>query len=424
LTIAPYSALNGIVGGTLCGSRSRCDLSKGIQIDDAARTITIRLTRPDPEFLHKLALPEASVVPGRTPIHPAGNRSVLGTGPYRLASFDRHKVRLVRNEHFRVWSAEARPDGYADEIRLQLATYVKPGIRSVERGAADVVSLAFRGVTPEEQRGVFTRDTGRFHTDAQPATYWEFFNTRVPPFDDVRVRRALNFAVDRHELIGLAGGLDAITCQVLPPDLRGYRPYCPYTRGPNGAGTWSAPDVAKARLLIAASRTVGTRVVVVTPKVAVPVGVSRYLVSLLRRLGYQASLHAIPKEKYAAYIADSRHKVQVGFSGWGADSLVASNFVEPTMTCASFVPKSTSNGNFSGFCNPAIDAKIKQAAAVQASEPLRADELWAGIDRELVDQAVIMPWSTPRSRVLVSKRVGNFQNHAEWGTLLDQLWVK
>jgi ABC-type transport system substrate-binding protein len=76
------------------------------------------------------------------------------------------------------------------------------------------------------------------------------------------------------------------------------------------------------------------------------------------------------------------------------------------------------------YCNPAIDAKIKQAAALQTSEPARADELWAGIDRELVDQAVTVPLSTPRSRVLVSTRVGNYQSHAAWGTLLDQLWVK
>ena len=301
---------------------------------------------------------------------------------------------------------------------------VTAGIRSVERGAADVVSIALRGLTAEQQRGVLTRDAGRFHTDAQPATFWWFLNTRVPPFDDVRVRRALNFAVDRQALNGLAGGLDTISCQVLPPDLPGYRPYCPYTRDPNGAGTWSAPDLTKARSLVAASRTAGTRIEVATLPFPVPLGIGRYFVTLLRRLGYQPSLLVLPPEKYNAYVGDSRHKVQLGTAGWFADSLAASNFLEPIMTCASFVPKSTSNSNWFEYCNPAIDAKIKQAAALQTSDPVRADALWARIDRDLVDQAVTMPFLTPRARVLVSTRVGNYQSHAEWGTLLDQLWVK
>ena len=64
------------------------------------------------------------------------------------------------------------------------------------------MSLAFRGLSSAAQlRGVFTRDAGPFHTDAQPEHFWWFLNTRVAPFDDVRVRRALNFAVDRRQIV-------------------------------------------------------------------------------------------------------------------------------------------------------------------------------------------------------------------------------
>jgi len=64
---------------------------------------------------------------------------------------------------------------------------------------------------------------------------------------------------------------------------------------------------------------------------------------------------------------------------------------------------------------------MKHAAQLQGPE---ADELWAQVDRELVDQAVTVPWSIPRKRVLVSERVGNFQGHPLWGTLFDQLRVR
>ncbi len=424
--VNPFSTtFRAIAGAASCRVGRRCDLSRGIVTDNDTRAITIHLGRPDPDLLHELALLEASLVPATTPLHPPPGRPIVGTGPYRVASFDpEHQLRLVRNMHFKVWSPEARPDGHADEIRLHLTTRVGASIKAVEQGAADLVSIAFRGLTPARQRGVFTRDVGRFHTDQQPGTSWFFLNSRVAPFSDVRVRRALNFAVDRSVLVSAAGGLDAITCQVVPPNLPGYRPYCPYTRNANDGGRWTGPDMARARSLVAASGTAGMRVEVATNERPVPLGSGRYLVSVLRRLGYRASVRVIPEEKYGGVVADSRNRVQLGLNGWIADQLTASNFLEPIMTCAAFVPNRPTNSNLSEYCNPAIDSQIKEATELQTSDPARAKELWAQIDRALVDRAVVVPISTPRSRVLVSARVGNYGSHFLWGTFLDQLWVR
>ena len=58
----------GIVGGAACVKQpERCDLSKGVVTDDDTGIVTIRLREPDPDFLYKLALPFASVVPTGTP---------------------------------------------------------------------------------------------------------------------------------------------------------------------------------------------------------------------------------------------------------------------------------------------------------------------------------------------------------------------
>ncbi|HEY5986691.1 MAG TPA: ABC transporter substrate-binding protein, partial [Streptosporangiaceae bacterium] len=77
----PTSFYTGIVGAKQCTAK-HCDLSQGVVADDSAYTLTIHLTAPDPEFLDKLALPFAYVVPASTSKKLTGNKVPPGTGPY------------------------------------------------------------------------------------------------------------------------------------------------------------------------------------------------------------------------------------------------------------------------------------------------------------------------------------------------------
>ncbi len=421
----------GIVGASDCSARppERCDLSAGIEVDDGTGTITIHLAKADPDFLRKLALPFASVVPAGTPLRAARDQPIPGTGPYRIADFEpRGNMRLVRNPHFRVWSPDARPDGYPDEIRVHQFDSNHRGeydasIAAVESGEADLIDI----ITTQGKRlrDLLTRRVGRVHTDPTPLTFWMVLNNRVAPFNDLRVRRALNFAVDRGRLIELSGGppFVAPSCQILPSGFPGYQPYCPYTLAPNPGGTWTAPDLPTANALIGESGTRGMRVEVVIYEGPVPI--ARYFVHLLERLGYRSSLRLIPDfGDYLTYMSDSRHRAQIGLSGWQADLLAPSDFFRPLFSCASFLPATPENGNLTEFCDRGIDAEMSRAAAAQTTDPARANQFWADVDRALVDQAVVVPLANPRNRVFVSDRVGNFQSHPLWETLLDQLWVE
>jgi YVTN family beta-propeller protein len=406
-----------IRGATAC-TEQRCDLSRGIEVDDRSGTIVIRLKDADPELLHKLALPPASVVPLGTPVREATRHPIASIGPYRVASITPREVTLIRNRHFRPWATEARPDGYADEIRVRFRNDPKAQLAAVKRGASDWVDVGH--VTPAEMKGLKTRYASRLLTNpASSQSYWFFLNTRVPPFNDPRARQAVNYAIDRRLLIELNGEIGEPSCQILPPVLPGYRPHCPYTRDPNAAGTWTAPDLAKARALVRASGTRGMHVEVDMPGLKASLG--DYVASVLRKIGFESSVRRFADvDEYYPYVGDSRNGAQIGWAGWVPDILSASNFLQ-LFRCDSFIPKSNANLNLFEFCDPALDAKMEHAAQLQGSE---ADELWAQVDRELVEQAVAVPWSIPRTRVLVSERVGNVQGHPLWGTLLDQLWVE
>ncbi len=107
----PTSFYAGIVGADKCKATS-CDLSQGVVADDNAYTLTIHLTASDPEFLDKLALPFAYVVPGNTSPKNLKNDVPPGTGPYMWQSYDPNKEAvLVRNPNFKVWNPDAQPDG-------------------------------------------------------------------------------------------------------------------------------------------------------------------------------------------------------------------------------------------------------------------------------------------------------------------------
>ena len=105
---------------------------KSIAADDANRTIVIRLRRPDPDFLYRLALPFAYAVPPGTAPPPS---VVAATGPYRIARFEPpRRVRLERNRFYRTWSALAKPDGYPDVIDIRLQRHAREAIAAIRAG--------------------------------------------------------------------------------------------------------------------------------------------------------------------------------------------------------------------------------------------------------------------------------------------------
>jgi ABC-type transport system substrate-binding protein/DNA-binding SARP family transcriptional activator/streptogramin lyase len=414
----PYA---GIVGASRCGPHA-CDLRRGIVADRDAGTVTFHLARPDPEFLYKLAFAMAMAVPpGKF-----GGKPLPATGPYKTSAFTRNRSWvLVRNPQFHVWSSDAQPAGFPDRIVLKAAP--PDQVASLERGAADVLlAPPLDGVD-----ALARRYASQVHIDPAGATFSLVMNTRAAPFDRLAVRRALNFAIDRSRIARLTGSsLTAQpTCQVLAPTLPGYRPYCPYTLAPSAGGSWTAPDLARAERLVARSGTRGARVtlLLMPPLPGLPTPqIGRYVVSVLNRLGYRASSKLITNAEtsVAGDLSDSSKRPQIGWFPWFQDQPTPSNFIEPLLTCRSFVPRSPNNSNVAEFCDRRIDAQVAHASALQARDPAAAGELWSRIDHELVDRAPWVPLYNPRTVTVLGPRVGNYKYHPFWNLLLDQLWVR
>src|SRR6185295_5876983 len=182
---AGFTGIAEISGASKC-TKDACDLSQGIVANDESRTITIHLDKPDPDFLFKLALPFGSFVPPGSPPIAKTKAPLPGTGPYLSKIYaPNHKRVLVRNPYFHEWSAEAQPAGYPDRFEYTFGLEASEATSAVESGKAD---FALEQPPPERLREVATRFSSLAHPFVEPSTYYFGLHTKLPPFDDVRVR--------------------------------------------------------------------------------------------------------------------------------------------------------------------------------------------------------------------------------------------
>jgi ABC-type transport system substrate-binding protein/DNA-binding SARP family transcriptional activator len=405
-----------------CRVPTRCDLTETVVADDAARTVSIHLSAPYPELLHKLTGHVGAPVP-RTAPSSVGVKALPGTGPYRVARFEPGRaILLERSPYFHEWSPTAQPAARPDRVVITLGGKPANAAQEVMRRAADI---SLDPPSPETLATLRTEHPGRLHVHRLLNTDWTWLNTQAPPFDDIRVRRAVNLAVDRRAAIRAFGGpgYAFATCQVLPPGISGYVPNCPYTRRPAPDGAWRAPNLQRARRLVAAAGTRGMPVTLWTfPDEPYGPTLSRVVVRALRQLGYRARMRVV---KDILALRRRRDSLQALAASVLADHAAAAQFLAPLLRCRGFRPQRPGDTpNPSAFCDRQMLSLIASALEHEPADPATARRLWAAADRRLVDQAALVPLVNEASVVVTGPRVGNYSWSPAVGPLLGEIWVR
>ncbi|MDQ0455242.1 peptide/nickel transport system substrate-binding protein [Rhizobium paknamense] len=417
------SFYNGIVGADKCiADAANCTLEGGVIADDAAGTVTINLTQPDSEFFAKMAVPHASILPADTPAKDAGTTPLPATGPYMIDSYNPNdSMVLKRNPHFKEWSADAQPEGYVDEIVYKFGMTEEAIINAIQNNQVDWM---FDPPPADRLPELGAKYAKQMHIDPLAAFWYLPMNTNLAPFNNIKVRQALNYAVDRDAVVGLYGGdvLGSPTCQILPPDFPGYKPFCLYTKNPGES--WSEPDMDKAKALVKESGTAGEKVTVIAEDNAVGRAIGTYVQSLLTDLGYDASMKAISSNIQFTYIQNTNNNVQISVTQWYMDYPAASDFLNVLLSCDSIHPGSDSSINIAGYCNKDLDAQMKAAMTLSLKSPEAAETEWAKIDHAYMEQSPLVPLFTPKSVNFSSARLGNYLFNKQNRWVISQAWVK
>ena len=423
----PTSFYSGIVGADKCSTK-KCDLSKGVVADDSAMTLTIHLTAPDTEFFDKIALPFAYVVPGNTSFKLTGNNVPPGTGPYMWQSYDPNKAAvLVRNPYFKLWSKDAQPEGYPDKIIEKYGLPISEEVTQVQSGQADEV---FDGdVIPSDRLNELNsaKYSSRVHVNPLTADWYFALNTKTAPFNNLKARQAINYAADRNAYVKIGGGpsLAVPTCQILPPNFPGYKPYCPYTAG-SDTTKWTGVDLAKAKQLVQQSGTAGMKVVVNSASDDTSKALAQQMVADLNKIGYKASTQLLTGSIQYPFIQNSNNssKWNVAWSAWYQDYPAPSDFLNVLTGCGSIHPHSDASPNIAAFCDKSIQAQMDKAETLGQTNPTEANNIWAQVDHAMTDQAPWVDMFNPKQIDFLSARVHGYQWNPQWYILIDQQWLK
>ena len=372
--------------------RARGDIS-GIASDEASRTIRITLVEPDGQFANVLAMPFAGLVPSSTPFEILSRRPPPGVGPLRIVRSTRRGMTLTRTPGF---ALPGVPQATLDRITMRY------GVRRARTTDAYV------------DPPVRLRSGDGYRERTAMATHYFFLNHRVPPFDNVDVRRAAASALDKYALARRFGMQPA--CQILPPDMPGHRPRgpCPYQ------GIDTPPDLEGPRAMVREAGAEGARVAVYG--IAEPDS-RRQAAAFARTLdaiGMRARTIIIPGDVFFTAIGSQRTRAQAGVSNWFADYPHPWNFL---WLFSGNTIQRTNNQNFGNVDDPGLTATIDRVFAQPAD--VAAEEATAA-DYRIIDEAHAIPWGHSPHATLFSGRVPpecRFQ-HPLYGTDLVRLCVR
>ena len=175
---------------------------------------------------------------------------------------------------------------------------------------------------------------------------------------------------------------------------------------------------------MAASGTAGMRVTLIASDRDVEHSMGVYLQSVLSDIGYDARLHAISYNIRDPYLSNSSNHVQIGLANWYQDYPAESDFLNVLFSCAGYHPGSDASINMSGFCDPAVDARMQAAMDAELTDPAGAARLWAAVDRDVTDRAPSTTLFQIHWLDLVSARVGGFTFSPLFHMIFSKAWVQ
>lgn len=377
-----------IVGSVAYADGRRAHIS-GITADDISGKIVIHLNEPRATFSNELALPFVAPVPASTPMRDQSFSPPPATGPYAITSASLSGWNYERNPQ---WQTDGPlmpeiPGGFIDRIRVSVVRNQETQAKELESGKLDWL------FDPPSLDRIGEIEAGRGGTQlrVEPtlSTYYFWLNTTKAPFNSLKVRQAVNYAVDPAALSLLYSGQTTPTHQILPPGMPGYRRFDLYPH-----------NMTKARQLIREADPKDRTVTVWTDFESPNDLAGLYLQGVLQQLGFHVKLKILNPDNYFQTIGNMKTpNLDAGFADWFEDYAHPNDFFQPLLAAKPTWPY---NENFSRLVAPKLNQKV--AALERDLRPID-EAAYARLDRDYMKLAPIVPYGTRILAASFSKSV-------------------
>lgn len=378
-----------------------------------SHTVIFRLKRPQPSLLAMLASGYSPVLPAHVP--PAEHRArCVGTGPFKLKEWRRGEfVELVRNPDYFV---KGRP--YLDGLHSTIIVERGTRVAALKAGQVDVAYPGDISMSIWEQLRaavpgmVFTPTASNVNENL-------LLNTKRPPFDNVKVRRALRLAIDRRAYTKIVHQGGALVGAALAPKPWGVWGLLDKDLVQLPGYGKAAEEKARAKKLLAEAGfgpANPLKVEMVTRAIAIYLDFASFVVNELKQVGLEVTLKQIDTAQWHPMVTRREYQIAANLTGLGVDDPDA-NFYE-NYACGS--PR-----NYGDYCDEQVMRLIEQQS--QEIDPQKRLALVWQIQKQLEEDAArpTMGWRTdrfahwPHVRNLVPHNVTyNWARHQE--TWLDR----
>jgi peptide/nickel transport system substrate-binding protein len=348
--------------------------------------LIVRLERPAPDFMSRIAMPFFCAVPENLPIDSRGVREFPSAGPYYYAEFNRtSSILLRRNPNY----TGPRPQRW-DQVKVTQNVAVQTSYLQVRRGEIDLDLAGLPPAAHTELTKSYGINKSRYFVLPGLTIQYIALNTARPLFRDQSMRQAVAYAIDRTGLMRLAGLNGGIpNDQILPPGIPGYRPI---TIFPN------RPNVAKAKQLMA-GRT--AKAVLYAGNDPISKSSAELIKFNLKQIGMDVEVKSYSFSVQINKAGTRGEPFDMNLIGWFADYPDPYDFIN-VLLYGKTIAKAN-NVNTAYFNDPVFNRRMDQAALLTGDARGAA---YAALDRDLTRAAPFVVYGNSTTREFVSDRLG------------------
>ncbi|MGA5194321.1 ABC transporter substrate-binding protein [Streptomyces exfoliatus] len=377
------------------------------------RTIVFELRKPFAEFPYATVLPTFAPVPKSQDKGPQYDNRPFSSGPYKIESYARDKqLVLVRNTHWNPATDTVRK-AYPDRIVVTMGLKGNQiDDRLIAASGADASAVSWGKLRPESTPKVLTKPEVKARLLAESTNCTEMLqmHTGRAPFDDVRVRRAVQYALDREAVLTASGGpaLNDPATALMPGSL---------FSGGKQPDTLKIPltgDVEKAkRLLKEAGKTSLTTSITVSNG---DKAVGEAIQQSLGRAGIEVTIETVDPSAFYDTIGDTKNRTDLAYTGWCPDFPSGSTFL-PFVFDGRYIKEKGNSGNHSLFRDDATMKRMDEIAAMTDAE--QANKAWQELDAQILAKAPTAPAVIERMPLLIGTNIAGAFGHTSFGGQID-----